>query len=459
MKNRSIRIAVALVVLAGCRRFVEIPPPQNQLVSSNVFTNDQSATAAVVGLYSQMMNDLGGFALNNGGIGICTGLTGDEFVNYSSLSDQAQLFQNSIQPNNSFMPSLWNNGYNYIYTCNAIIEGLAASHGVSESLSQQLLGEALFIRAFCNFNLTNLFGEIPIVTITDYKTNLTLAKSSRDSVYHLILSDLQKAIGLLPSDFTSNNGEHTRVTRAAAMAMLSRVCLYLGQWDQAKSDADSVLQQTDQFSLTDINSVFLANSPEAILQFLPGVPGYNTWDGANFILTDDPAASLGQVALSRGLIAAFEPTDLRRTTWVDSISVGDSVYYYPFKYKIQQADVVSEYFMVLRVGELILIRAEAEAQLNSLPAALIDLNTIRARAGLSSFYTASQSDLLEAIQRERRVELFCEWGHRWFDLKRTGEIQSRLSSTKSSWQAKDSLYPIPLGELQTDHNLVQNPGY
>jgi hypothetical protein len=62
---------------------------------------------------------------------------------------------------------------------------------------------------------------------------------------------------------------------------------------------------------------------------------------------------------------------------------------------------------------------------------------------------------------ERRLELFCEWGHRWLDLKRTGQAETALGGItyKHSLSSDALLYPIPYTELTTDPNLVQNNGY
>jgi hypothetical protein len=68
--------------------------------------------------------------------------------------------------------------------------------------------------------------------------------------------------------------------------------------------------------------------------------------------------------------------------------------------------------------------------------------------------------MLEALQTERRLELFAEWGHRWLDLKRTAKANLILSPIKgSNWQTTDQLYPIPEYDLLKNPKLSQNPGY
>ncbi len=123
----------------------------------------------------------------------------------------------------------------------------------------------------------------------------------------------------------------------------------------------------------------------------------------------------------------------------------------------------SEYIMVLRLGEQYLIRAEARAEQNNMSGAIADLNVIRNRAGLFNYTGPSDlQSVLTAILHERQVELFTEWGHRWFDLKRTGSLNSLLGSPGNICQAKGgtwspdwALLPIALGEIQTNSHLTQ----
>jgi hypothetical protein len=140
--------------------------------------------------------------------------------------------------------------------------------------------------------------------------------------------------------------------------------------------------------------------------------------------------------------------------------VGANTYYYPYKYKIVSNATISEYSMVLRLAEQYLIRAEARVQ-NNLPGAIGDLNVLRARASLPALSTTlSPAQVTTAIEHERQVELFTEFGHRWLDLKRTGRADAVLGQLKgANWQPTDVLYPLPLTEIQTNQNLTQNPGY
>ena len=112
------------------------------------------------------------------------------------------------------------------------------------------------------------------------------------------------------------------------------------------------------------------------------------------------------------------------------------------------------------MAEQYLIRSEARIQQGNLAGGIQDLNTIRNRAGLSNFNLTDKNSLLTAVLHERQVELFTEWGHRWFDLKRTNNATNVLNAVKGAgWQPFDTLYPVPQVEIQNNGRIVQNAGY
>jgi hypothetical protein len=121
--------------------------------------------------------------------------------------------------------------------------------------------------------------------------------------------------------------------------------------------------------------------------------------------------------------------------------------------------------MVLRLAEQYLIRAEAEANEGDSTDAIDDLNVIRNRALLPNYSANVNGSLLSAILHERQVELFTEWGHRWFDLIRTNSADSVMGIIAplkhGSWNDNNDqeLYPIPQTARNLDMNLTQNPGY
>ena len=144
-----------------------------------------------------------------------------------------------------------------------------------------------------------------------------------------------------------------------------------------------------------------------------------------------------------------------------SVNDGTDTYYFPFKYKLDTNSGTSqEYSIIFRLDEQYLIRAEARVHLGKLAEAKNDINKIRQRATLTNTSSSTPEELSQAVLQERRVELFTEFGHRWFDLKRTGKAGTVLSVIKPAWKDRDNLLPLPASELLANsHLLPQNQGY
>jgi hypothetical protein len=289
-------------------------------------------------------------------------------------------------------------------------------------------------------------------------------------VYSLILQDLKEAQPDLSTAFVDGYlkkvTERIRPTKWAAAALLARVYLYLQDWASAEAQATMVIGHPDFLMEPNLDNVFLIPSKEAILQLQP-LAGDNTKDGSLYnahLLGGTP-----NFLLSPSLIASFDSSDVRLKKWIlqtvvpASGSVPAQTYLSPFKFKMGRNTSTTEYLMVLRLAEQYLIRAEARAQQNNLVGAKTDLDAVRARAGLPGVTVTTKEAMLQAIAKERQVELFTEWGHRWFDLKRTGAIDSVMTHTAvvkgTTWKPHFKLFPIPQTEIQANPNLTQNPGY
>ena len=350
----------------------------------------------------------------------------------------------------------WNKAYQYIYTANLTLEKLANSPALSSSVKMRLTGEALFIRAFCYFYLVNLFGDVPLVTLPDYRINEKYDRTAASKVYDQIIKDLGDAADKLPTVY--ENEERVHPTKWAAVALLARVHLYLGNWPDAESYSGLVIQSGLHSLTASPSEVFLKNGSEAIWQLLPVNPAINTWEG-NFILPATADAPPTYI-FDTSIVSKIEPGDLRGANWFTRRDYLGQVIYYPTKYLVRGINVpLTEYYMVLRLAEQYLIRAEAKVQQNKIAESLEDINVIRHRGGLSDVVASTKDDVLAAIEKERRVELAAEWGHRWFDLKRTHRADAVLAPIKSGWQATDVLWPIPANQIKVNPRLEQNPGY
>ena len=445
-------------ITQSCRKFIEVDPPIDKLNAGVVFKNEVTATSAVLGIYSNMMGATFP-VISTGGVTVYTGLSADEFYN-SNISDVAtsEFTDNALLPNNSVLfNDFWIKGYNIIYHTNGCIAGLENNIEISAALKDQLLGEALITRSFIYYYLVNLYGALPLLLNTDYIENGKIPRTPESEIYDHIISDLKKARELLSVDYPSSG--RVRPNKWTATAFLARIYHYLGQWDLAEHEATSVINSGIYSLESNLNDVFLAGSNEAIWQLMPVTSGYNTTEG-RILVPSTSATTVPKYLLTNYLLNAFEPGDKRKDSWVGSKTVLGETYYFPYKYKIwDYGQPVTEYYMVFRLAELYLNRAECYTHQEKLTEAKNDLNIIRHRAELSDTPANTVDELLAAIYNERRIELFAEWGHRWFDLKRTKKSTEVLAPIKPGWQASDTLYPIPSGEILKNRFLTQNPGY
>lgn len=458
--------------ISGCKKLIEVNAPVTSVNAGNVYTSDATATAVLTGIYATISDqnfDLAGDHLT--AISLYTALSADELTLYDLNHFRLALsYRNDL--NSVSSTNFWWSIYSIIFVANAAIDGLNNSRGLTPAVKQQLLGEAKFMRAFCYFYLVNLFGDVPLAVTTDWNVNALLARAPQTQVYEQIIGDLKEAQTLLSADYLAPNmlsitSERVRPVKWAVTALLARVYLYTGDYANAEAQATEVINQSSLYGLGELNNVFLKNSSEAIWQLQPVHIGTqaNTGEGALFVLPDSgPNTLTHPVYLSNHVMNSFEAGDQRRSDWVNSVTVGPDIYYFPFKYKIGLVETTTEeYIMVLRLGEQYLIRAEARAQQNNISGAQADLNAIRTRAGLPNTTAGDKASLLTAVMRERQVELFTEWGHRWFDLKRTNTIDAVMNVVApqkgGSWSPYKAWYPIPQTDIQKNPNLEQNAGY
>ena len=445
-----------VVSLQSCDDFVDVDGPNSQLTTPEVFEDALTATVALTDIYAKMREN--GFVSGRPNGFIClAGTYSDDLVSYEiGNSTSESFFNNSLLSTTANINTLWRNSYSQIYAANAVIEGVNNSSNLSESVKNQIRGEALFIRAFLHFHLMSVFGDVPYIKTTDYRANSSVTRLSTELVFQELISDLETAIDGVNTTYIDSG--RTRPNKAAIQAFLARVYLYHGDYAEASNMASAVLNATSVYQLeTNLDTEFLKQSRATIWQLSPGAASANTYEGNSFIFFTGPPTKF---SLTQDLIAQFETNDLRKTHWVKSITNGSQVWYHAYKYKKDIATPTSvENSIVLRLAEQFLIRAEARAKQGDLIGAKEDLNAIRQRAGLSNTTAVTTDQVLSAILQERRLELFTELGHRFLDLKRL-ELLDSVLGTKPGWSTNDKLWPLPQAEMDANSFLVpQNPGY
>jgi hypothetical protein len=443
------------IVWSACEQFVHVDPPRTDLTRSEVFASDKTANAAMLDIYFNMAQQ--GFASGDAtGISYLASISADEQIDYTTgeiALEMQPFYQHALTPLNLFVEASWTRLYSWIYKSNVILEGLQSSSGITSGLRRRLEGEAKFTRAFSYFYLVNLWGPVPLVLTTDNEVNRMLFSEAVSEVYSQIIHDLTDALELLPVDYSLSLGQRTRVNMWVATALLARVYLYTGDWENAETHSTAIVVNSELFKLEEqLNDVFAANNKEAIWQFYPNASNIPQ-ERVTFYFSGTP--SFG--ALREEIVDSFEVEDKRSDDWIGrATGSGGETYYFAKKY--HSLAPLEQYSTVMRLAEQYLIRAEARAHQGNLVGALQDVNAIRARANVSEISTDDNSAVLLAIYKERKLELFTEWGHRWLDLKRTRTIDQVLAPLKPEWRSEATLFPIPESQV-LNSSVKQNPGY
>ena len=356
----------------------------------------------------------------------------------------------NVTTTNGAILNHWAQAYDGINIANNILDAVETVT-LTPAQHDQFRGEALFIRALNYSILVKYFGDVPLV-LTPARgvgEESLVSRSPAADVNAQIVTDLTEAATLLAPD-----RNHGRATQGAAQALLARVYLETGNNAGARDMATAVITNTEY----DLNANFASNwatknSEESIFELQ-----YSINDGNNQSFWFYPQALGGRWGYtpSLNLFNAFEAGDARRDVSIQVAGAG-ACPTAPCRYadKYFRVATSDDNVVVLRLAEMYLIRAEANARLGAADQTVRDdLDILRNRAGLADLATTvTGAALMNAILQERRVELAFE-GHRFFDLKRFGVAQTVLSLAPDRL-----LFPIPQGEIDVNINLSQNPGY
>jgi hypothetical protein len=459
--------------ITGCKKSIDIGPPKTLINAANVYGSNGTAESVVSGLFAAMASS-GHMYNGSSSITIDQGLAADEFTYYAGALSTitGTFYTNALSGINSYY---WPEIYSEVFTCNSAIAGLnsPSAGSLTSGLQPLLLGEVKFARAFIYFNAVNLYGDVPLVLGTDPAVNSTISRSPAATVLQQVIKDLTDAQALLPDNsYVTLTGAASTTSfrivpnKQAASALLARVYLYMQNWQNAENQASNVISSSSYLLEPLLSNVFLKASRETIWQLQSTSTTLGNADANVLLMVAAPSATANDFALSNNLLNAFETGDKRLTNWVGKITSGATTYSYAAKYKqniVASATSITEYPIMFRLAEQYLIRAEARAQQNNISGAQSDLNAVRNRAGLANTTAATQADLLTAIYHERQIELFTEFGHRWFDLKRTGRLDAVMNVVSpqkgGAWSPFKALIPLPQTELIADPLLIQNPGY
>ncbi|NLR59962.1 RagB/SusD family nutrient uptake outer membrane protein [Chitinophaga polysaccharea] len=458
--------------------------PYSALPDSNILNDETKWPAATAGNYALLKEEnftrnyfqMGEFPSDDVAL---SGATTDPLFysyTYGHLTNQGNTLQ------------IWRMGYKAINGANKLLAVMP--EGKSAAINE-MIGENLFIRAFVHFGLVRSFGRpytqspetnpgIPV--ITKFDINALPARNTVKDVYGQIVADLKKGTGLM-----DNSNTNSYASKSAAMALLARVYLYMGKNDSARIYADSVITSGNYslVSTSDLPGYYTKsneNNKETIFAIHHTLQDDRTWSSIGSMYYMSPGGmGYGEIYASQSYLDLLHkhPEDVRNK-FVQAVYTTDAngnkvlatrngvPKWYILKYSNQDNVPTLSSPVVLRLAEMYLVRAEANAKLGNNAAAIADVNIIRQRAGLSGAALFTPTDLkgyasvLDVVLDERRLELAFET-HRVFDLFRNNRNVYRnypgvqTNPQTVSYTDARVVHFIPQQEILLDPNLVQNP--
>lgn len=465
----AILFMCAVMLNSSCKKVLD-QKPQDYVDESVVITDTKTAQSAVAGLYNQLQ-DQNYYGRN---FLIMSDVSSDESQSIGTWDFYREMDTYQISTGNTENGYFYSRAYKTIYVANYILQTVPGVASIPDATRNAINGAAYFVRGLVEFDLLRVYaGEptlsgisattapgIAIVTKTASASTITYpARATMKASYDQTESDLLQALSLLPE-----STDKSQASKGAARALLSRLYLYEGRYDDVVNYSNLVINDGKYVLNPSYTNIFLSKlTSEAVFEL-----AFNETDQSNERYWYFPTSQGGRGEIvahpSFRTKAMADPNDVRGTLFTFDAS---SATYYPTKYNKPSG---LDNIQILRVAEMYLNRAEAKAQRatgTDLTDAIADVNIIRKRAGAAPIaQPATQQAVLQAVYNEQILEFAYE-GHSFFDYCRTNQALTQLvnmprknSPTIVSLPSViRELFPIPSFEMNANPNMVQNEAY
>lgn len=483
MKKNILKVLVLLAVFINysCDNEMDDYRPYNAVTIETFYKTPTDFEQAVNALYS---------AFRSAGYYSGSGFADDMTITFDVMSDNLIINTEGRQSgrvaheftynSNSVPTSIYVSAYNIISRANIIIDNI--DNLPDGDFKNNVLGQALAVRAICHFDVARTFSKIPtqsadalssigIAYVDTFDPQQKPARlSTVEETYNRIITDLEAS-----KELVSAANPNYYLNKTSVNGLLSRVYLYRGFYDLAAQraqdaiDLGAIIPTRTQFPLVWMDAVpypasgvlfEIAITQQNAVQL--GV-GYNQFLGGEFF---------SEYLCDYELYNLYSSTDVRKDAYITTATAAGNDYNHIIKYRQDASGQPFVNGKYLRTEEVYLNMAEAKFRNSDPTGALAALNEVRARK-YSGFTPGSESGqaLLDAILLERRLELAFE-GDRFFTLKRlalglersghghfadgTGNPSNpqTISPTDHRWQL-----PIAQSTIINNNNIIPNPGY
>lgn len=443
-----------MTIFGSCADSFLDKDPISNFSANGFYKNASDARAGVNGIYNGVQS---AFRVNFA----YWGEGRADAVQTSHAGDPFALQQNSLTP--IITSARWNNLYTVISRANYAIKYIPqVFEGEEGILRNQLLGQARALRALAYFYAVRVWGDVPLI-LEPYESidqELFVSRTDQETVLNQIEEDF-----LFASENCAANYDAARnrilITKGGADAFLTQVYMWRKKYAEAIESADRVIQNPlySLVSMSSWNDIFVSgNTNESIFEV-----GYNEVQ-TNQLRVLYAIGSDSDYFPSLKFRESFEEGDLRQSRIYDVTQEQPRKIWKFFGegFNDESADPSSNNIVLVRLADIMLLKAEAHANLGHTDLALPLLNQIRGRAGLESLTNESASslygNLVSAILHERSIELSFE-GHRWFDLVRTGKAIEVMGPLNGLSDPKNFFWPLHEDAINRNPSLEQNEFY
>ena len=477
---------VLLSVAVGCDSDFLTRTPPSSLSTATFYQNEEDAVSAINAVYATMQkNPLYGRNYDK-----VTIVPSDDAKIHNTVGEAFET--HAFNPATPQIMDVFSGLYEGVFRANLVLQEVP-DIDMPQNTKDRILGEARFLRAFYYWHLGANFGDVPLIEEA-YPRNPAKAqqpKSDVGAIYDFAIQDLDQAVDLLPAEYDAANVG--RATSGAARALLGKVHLYDGNYDEAATALKEVIDSPQYELMPDHKTMFETdNNDEYIFEIQYKDTGGSVWgsqDNPNLneghlrarLNLPEGGGGFGNLPPTQDLVDAFESGDPRLdyAVWMDGDEYGEPGQGVPETYNAEWSPTgyslkkgltplqpfdsdISTNWPLIRLADVYLMYAEAlneRGNAGDRSDAVDAINEVRARSDMpdlptAEYPTGTQQEVFEAIVHERRVELALE-NHRYLDLKRWGLAEEELDG----FQPKHRYLPLPQQEIDTNQELEQNPDW
>lgn len=484
-KTYKLKLATAAILtipllgsISSCKKEFLEKAPELTLPEADAFSNPTRILGQVNGLYVSAKSG----SLFGGRYQIYNDIRAEEFVNRTGNGVTGLGVYNGTNTSaDTYISSFWSQGYLTINRTNLFLKGLEENPNVvNATLQQNYIGEAKFLRALTYFSLVQIFAKpyvldagasrgLPLRLQPETSlANNNLKSSTVAQVYAQILKDLNDAELALPDKYATSLLNTTRAHKNTVIALKTRVYLTMGNYAKVLEEGNKIVPQAAPF----VNTARVPHSLQAIVAEVFKAPYTTSESIFSFPFADTNApGTQNQIGYyfnygnleyylnktGSGIYAdpAWPATDARKSTLTGDTKISSTTFTHPTKFSA--ASPFIDYVPMIRYAEVLLNVAEAEALVTGgnlvRSRALLDAVRKRSDATYDFGSLSTSTDLVNAILKERRIELLAE-GFRYNDLARkAAPLPSFGAGSSIPVTDQRYTYPIPVGEINTNPDV------